>query len=101
MADYYAVIVNLAGNIFRRSDRGITANRVAAGVYDVTFPEDVDDWMRQATVGAVDDTDQLAGIATTQLGAMGVPDTLRVKTFDDAGMATDKPFHLEARRVRR
>jgi hypothetical protein len=50
-----------------------------------------------------DDPDQKPGSITVQLGAMGVPETLRVKTFGDGAnimTAFDRPFHLHVRRVR-
>ncbi len=92
MADKYLVVVNVAGNVGRRSDRDITSNRVNAGEYDVTFSEDIDDWCWTATLRALDDTPQTAKSVTAELGAMGVNETLHIRTINAAGAATDKPF---------
>jgi hypothetical protein len=100
MADCYSIVVNVAGNAARRSDRLSTSEQAAAGQYEVLFPEDVDDWMWQATLGTAADSDQAADSATTELGEMGVNDTIRARTFNGGGAATDRPFHLSARRVR-
>jgi LysM repeat protein len=95
----YYVVVNVAGNAVRRSDRSIRSRRASTGEYDVTFPEDVDDWMWQATRGAPNDSDQVAGYVTTQLAKSG-NDIVRVKTFDELGNPYNHPFHLTVRRVR-
>jgi hypothetical protein len=100
MAQNYSIVVNTAGNGVRRSDRSIDSDRTSTGEYDVTFPEDVDSWIWQATLGAPNDDDQSGGSVTTELGAMGVNDTLLVRTFDAAGMPEDRPFHLYVSRVR-
>jgi hypothetical protein len=100
MAQNYSVVVNEAGNAARRSDRNIVSQNAATGEYDVLFPEDVNNWIWQATLGAPDDTPQVAGLVTAELGAMGANDTVRVRTFDSAGMAQDRSFHLYVSRVR-
>jgi LysM repeat protein len=76
----YSIVVNKAGNAARRSDPNISSRRANTGAYDVTFPQDVDDWMWQATRGAPNGSPQVAGSVTTQLGAMGANDTVRVKS---------------------
>jgi len=101
MADNYSIVVNVAGNPARRSDRAITSSQANTGEYDVTFPEDIDDWVWLATLGAADDTPQIAGSITTEGGAMGAKDVVRVRTFNQAGAATNRPYHLHVRRVRR
>jgi hypothetical protein len=100
MAQNYSIVVNKVGNAVRRSDRTIVSQNATVGEYDITFPEDVDNWIWQVTLGAPNDDDQVAGSVTAELGAMGVNDTLRVRTFDHTGAPKDRPFHLYVSRVR-
>jgi murein DD-endopeptidase MepM/ murein hydrolase activator NlpD len=100
-SDYF-VVVTIAGNIARRSNSGVTSAKTATGEYDVTFPEDVDSWLWQATPGAADSSPQTAGSVTTELGPMGANQVVHVRTFNVAAAAVtaaDRPFHLSLHRV--
>jgi hypothetical protein len=67
--------------------RGATASaRSAAGVYSVDFDADVSKCARTATLAGTD-----AGQVTT---AATDADTVAVHTFDGAGAAADRSFHL-------
>ncbi len=98
MAREYLVIVNVDGDDVFSSDDRIRVEKAALGVYDVRLPENVIGFVRQATLGAADDTDQNAGSVTTELGAMGNNRVVRVRTFE-AAAAADRPFHLSVRQV--
>ena len=67
--------------------RGATASaRSAAGIYSVDFNADVSKCARTATLAGTD-----AGQITT---AATDADTVAVRTFDGAGAAADRSFHL-------
>jgi len=99
---FYSVVVNLNGGRARTSNMNIRTTRLTTGEYVVTFPEEIDQWSWLASLGAVDDSNQVAGAITTQLGAMGVRTDVQVKTFNTGGngaTAADRPFHLYVRRL--
>lgn len=89
----YAIVVNEMGQDVRGSG-GVTVSRNNAGIYNVTFPDDIRDWLWQATLGAPDDVAQAAGSAVTQGGMGGARKIVQVRTFDAAGNAADRNFHL-------
>lgn len=93
----FAVVVDIDGNIVHSSDQSVTSQRNGLGICDVRFPRNVNAFIRQATLGAADDSDQEAGMITTELGAMGNSRIVRVRTFNMAGAAADRPFHLDVR----
>jgi LysM repeat protein len=95
----YAIVVNVSGGSARRSDPGIDPDRVATGEYDVTFPEDISGWLWQPTLGPADDTDQSPGFITAELGDMGSPEILKVRTFNAAGNPQNRAFHLHVREI--
>lgn len=95
----YAIVVNVSGSSARRSNNDIDPERIATGEYDVTFPEDVSSWLWQATLAPADDTDQGAGSITVELGDMGSPEVLKVRTFTQNGNPQNRPFHLVAREL--
>ncbi|MGY1732942.1 LysM peptidoglycan-binding domain-containing protein [Geodermatophilus sp. SYSU D01045] len=95
----YAIVVNVSGGSARRSDPGIDPDRVAVGEYDVTFPEDISAWLWQPTLAPADDTDQTAGFVTAELGDMGSPEILKVRTFNAAGNPQNRAFHLHVRDI--
>jgi hypothetical protein len=96
--DRYSVVVSEAGNRIRYSD-DIKASRVQAGIYDVTFPGDIDSWAWLASLGAVDSTDQVAGSVTAELGdGTTATKVVRVRTFTGAA-AADRSSHLVVQRL--
>jgi len=104
--NFYSVVVNLEGGKVRASNGAIQTTRVGTGEYSVTFPEDIDTWAWLASLGAADDSDQVSGSVTTELGAMGAKAVVRVRTFNivqNAAAVTvtsaDRPFHLYVRRL--
>lgn len=90
----FAIVVNVDGGTARSSDSDVKPSKNATGVYNVEFPRDVSRSLWQATLGAADDSPQDAGSITAEGGAMGSVQTVKVRTFNGAGAAADRPFHL-------
>jgi LysM repeat protein len=90
----FAIVVNINGGSARSSDSGVKPTRDTTGVYSVTFPQNISSWLWQATLGAADDTPQVGGQITAELGTMGSTDIVTVRTFDAAGNPANRPFHL-------
>jgi hypothetical protein len=72
---------------------------VQAGIYDVTFPGDIDSWAWLASLGAVDSTDQVASSVTAELGdGTTATKVVCVRTFTGAA-AADRSSHLVVQRL--
>jgi len=94
----YSIVVTVNGQSGRRSNNGIDPDRVAAGEYDVNFPESVRDWIWLATIAPTDDTPQEPSFITVERSTM-TDETLHVRTSDKAGNAANRAFHLHVRRL--
>ncbi|WP_328304523.1 LysM peptidoglycan-binding domain-containing protein [Actinomycetospora sp. NBC_00405] len=92
------VVANEMGVIFRGSG-GVSCDRGNAGVYNVTFTTQViSGWAWHASIGSGDVSAVTPGLVTTQLlGNSGR--IIQVRTFDDAGNAADRPFHLSVHEI--
>jgi hypothetical protein len=90
-------VVNANGTLSR--GEGVkNVSRAGAGLYDVTFTEDVaafDDESACAFVGAVSGTGGLPAFGFLSASKLaGSPNVVFVKTLDTSGAVEDEPFHL-------
>jgi hypothetical protein len=106
MADTYSIAVTVGGAVGRRSANNINPTRPVTGEYQVSFPENINNWYWLATLAPVDSTTQVAGFITVELESM-TTNTLRVRTWNAnaavaanaaAFIAADRAFHLHVRR---
>ena len=95
--DGYSIVVSQGGAPARGSN-GVTSSRQATGEYLVTFPQNVDIWLWLATLAPANAVAQQPGMITVELENMTTA-SLRVRTFNMAGAATDRPFHLHVRKI--
>lgn len=85
-------VVNGSGSI-ARSAGTTSAGRLAAGVYEVIFGQNVQNCVYVASVGDSGDGTGTSGAATTARRA-GNGNGVRVETRNLAGAAADRAFHL-------
>ena len=87
-------VVNSSGSI-ARSQGTTSAGRTAAGQYEVIFNQDVTSCTYVASLGNPASGTPAAGTATVASRNL-VPNGVFVATYNAAGAATDRSFHLVA-----
>ncbi|MCZ7420656.1 MULTISPECIES: hypothetical protein [unclassified Micromonospora] len=70
------------------------ANRLRTGMYQVVFDQDVTGASLVGTVGLPGSSGLAPAGQIAVAGRTGIPNAVFVTTFDGAGSAADRPFHL-------
>jgi hypothetical protein len=88
-------VVNETSTIVRSSG-GVTISRVAAGLYRLTFPQNVANCAAVVSIGATTVGNNLqSGEASASASGAGLgTNVVSVATFNDSGTFTDKPFDV-------
>jgi hypothetical protein len=90
-------VVNGAGTLARLSETGITSERRESGSigsYVVTFPTNISSCAYGATIGLSGSTGASAPGSVTVVTWSENPNAVLVQTYDMAGSAADRGFHL-------
>ncbi|GIJ19860.1 hypothetical protein Vlu01_04840 [Micromonospora lutea] len=86
-------VVNADGLLVRGLGAA-AASRLRTGMYQVIFDQDVTGASLVGTVGLVGSAGLAPAGQITVAGRTGIPNAVFVTTFDGAGSAADRPFHL-------
>lgn len=86
-------VVNADGLLIRGLGAA-TANRLRTGMYQVVFDQDVTAASLIGTVGLAGSAGLAPAGQIAVAGRTGIPNAVFVTTFDAAGEAADRPFHL-------
>ncbi|WP_433531715.1 hypothetical protein ACQPYA_06390 [Micromonospora sp. CA-263727] len=86
-------VVN-ANGVLVRGLGAATANRLSTGMYQVVFDQDVTGASCVGTVGLPGSTGLAPAGQIAVAGRTGIQNAVFVTTFDSAGVAADRPFHL-------
>lgn len=89
-------VVNSSGSVVRASGHApVTATKMVAGVYEVTFAKDVSACAYVATIGDAGHLAASPGQITVSGDVDGGnPNDVQVQTFDKTGTAADASFHV-------
>ncbi|MEV5695334.1 hypothetical protein [Micromonospora globbae] len=86
-------VVNANGTLIR--GLGVaTADRLATGMYQVIFDQDVSAAGYVGTLGLPGSTGVAPAGVISVAGRTGIPNGVFVETFTSDGTAADRPFHL-------
>ncbi|MDG4792907.1 hypothetical protein [Micromonospora sp. WMMD1082] len=86
-------VVNADGLLVRGLGAA-TANRFSTGMYQVVFDQDVTGASLVGTVGLPGSSGLAPAGQIAVAGRTGIPNAVFVTTFDGAGEAADRAFHL-------
>ncbi|MFV2102870.1 hypothetical protein [Micromonospora sp. LOL_024] len=86
-------VVNADGSLVRGLGAA-TANRLRTGMYQVVFDQDVTAASFVGTVGLTSSSGLAPAGQIAVAGRTGIRNAVFVTTFDGAGVAADRPFHL-------